>query len=310
MFKGGENVKKDIYIIKNDINNKVYIGQSVNSKNRFKEHCREKSMTTYIDRIISKIGKEHFWYEILETQVENYNEREKYWINYYKSLAPNGYNVSIGGEGFVGGIDSINSFIKNKDVFNSIILDLRTTNLSYQDIAKKYSIPNDTIICRINTGTSYRQDNLDYPIRKQKANEIITEKKEEEIKNLLKNSHLTFSDIAKKYNISQSYVNSINRGILKFKEDEEYPLRKVTVTKRNLSDFEVAEIYHLLINTKLSLRKIGEKFNCSIDTIRGIKNGTTKIYRREGYIYPLRPNNFKKPVSTISAKESTTTIDT
>ena len=127
---------------------------------------------------------------------------------------------------------------------------------------------------------------------------------------MLKNSFLTFSDIAKKYNISQSYINSINRGILKFDEKEDYPLRKVTVTKRNLSEEEVSEIYYLLINTKLSLRKISEKFSCGVDTVRGIKNGTTKIYRRNGYTYPLRPNNFKKPVSTISAKESTITIDT
>ena len=303
-------MKKDIYIIKNDINDKVYIGQSINSESRFKEHCSKNTTSTYIDRAINKIGKEHFWYEILETQIENYNEQEKYWIKHYNSLAPNGYNISIGGEGFSGGVDSVSSSIKNQDILDAIIKDLRNSNLNYQEIALKYNIPSDTIICRINTGTSYRQDNLEYPIRKQKISEIINTKKEKEIKELLKNSHLTFADIAKKYNISRSYVNAINRGILKFKENEDYPLRKITVTKKNLLDSEVDEIYYLLQNTKLSLRKIGEKFNCGIDTIRGIKNGTTKIYRREGYTYPLRPNNFKKPVSTISVKESTITIDT
>lgn len=30
-------MKKDIYIIKNDINNKVYIGQAKNAKERFKD---------------------------------------------------------------------------------------------------------------------------------------------------------------------------------------------------------------------------------------------------------------------------------
>ena len=31
-------MKKDIYIIKNTINNKVYIGQSVDSEYRFRKH--------------------------------------------------------------------------------------------------------------------------------------------------------------------------------------------------------------------------------------------------------------------------------
>ena len=33
-------IKKDIYIIKNDLNDKVYIGQSINSEERFKSHCK------------------------------------------------------------------------------------------------------------------------------------------------------------------------------------------------------------------------------------------------------------------------------
>lgn len=303
-------MKKDIYIIKNDINDKVYIGQSINSKERFKEHCRINEKKLYIDKEISKLGKEHFWYEILENQVDNYNEKEQYWIEYYNSKAPNGYNIASGGEGIPNGVNCLSSSIKEEKILDSIIFDLKNTNLSYKDIAKKYYIRNENIICRINTGASYRKSNLQYPIRKQRVDEIITEAKEKEIKDLLKNSLLTFSDIAKKYNISVSYVNSINRGLLKKRENEKYPIRQIVVTKNTLSEQELEEICNLLINTKLSLRKIGEKFNCGIDTIQGIKNGTTKVYRRDKYNYPLRPNNFKKPVSTISAKESTITIDT
>lgn len=303
-------MKKDIYIIKNDINDKVYIGQSINPKERFKEHCRTSEKKLYIDKEINKLGKEHFWYEILENQVNNYNEKEQYWIEYYNSKAPNGYNIASGGEGIPNGVNCLSSSIKEEKILDSIIFDLKNTNLSYKDIAKKYYIRNENIICRINTGTSYRKSNLQYPIRKQRVDEIITEAKEKEIKNLLKNSLLTFSDIAKKYNISVSYVNSINRGLLKKRENEKYPIRQIIVTKNALSEQELEEICNLLINTKLSLRKISEKFNCGIDTIQGIKNGTTKVYRRDKYNYPLRPNNFKKPVSTISAKESTITIDT
>lgn len=109
-------MKKEIYIIKNDINNKVYIGQAINSHTRFSAHKsngKNHKGKSLIDDAIFKFGYEHFWYEILEI-TENYNEREKYWINYYNSLVPNGYNQTLGGNGFDYGIYNMNALIKVK----------------------------------------------------------------------------------------------------------------------------------------------------------------------------------------------------
>ena len=36
---------KDIYIIKNDINEKVYIGQAIDVKQRFQSHCKPSAAT-------------------------------------------------------------------------------------------------------------------------------------------------------------------------------------------------------------------------------------------------------------------------
>lgn len=47
-----EVIKKDIYIIKNDINDKVYIGQSVNSQERFRSHCKPNKDHSLIDYAI------------------------------------------------------------------------------------------------------------------------------------------------------------------------------------------------------------------------------------------------------------------
>ena len=69
---------KDIYIIKNDINNKVYIGQSNNVNQRFQAHCKPSSAYVENDLVakaIQKYGKSHFWVEVLEENIENYNER-------------------------------------------------------------------------------------------------------------------------------------------------------------------------------------------------------------------------------------------
>lgn len=306
-------MEKSIYIIKNDINNKVYIGQSKNPQSRFSAHCYPSNEETYIDKIINEIGKEHFWIEILEENVEDFNEKEKYWIKYYNSLFPNGYNISEGG-----GQPSTSltwktnpkAKIKDLETLMNIIHDLRETKLQYKEIQEKYSVEGKTIICKINSGEIYRIEGLDYPIRKERADAKITKNEVEEIKRLIKETPMTFSEIAKKYNISKNYIGDINRGILQKEENCIYPLRPAYGRHSITDEKQLREIIYLLLNTKLSIEKIAERFGVRRDTIIGIKNGTTKAYKRKEYNYPLRPNKFKKPVSTISAKESTTTIDT
>lgn len=90
-----------IYKIINDINDKIYIGQTSFSLNkRFQEHISEvkknfKNRPLY--SAMKKYGIEHFHIELIE-ETENPEEREIYWINYYNSYH-NGYNATLGGEG-------------------------------------------------------------------------------------------------------------------------------------------------------------------------------------------------------------------
>lgn len=53
----------------------------------------------------------------------------------------------------------------NKKQVHDIIELLKSKNIKIKDIAKKYNI-SDNVIIRINQGQSYKQDNLNYPIRK------------------------------------------------------------------------------------------------------------------------------------------------
>lgn len=52
---------------------------------------------------MAKYGVDNFSFEIIEN-IENdkLNEREQYWIAQYNSLVPQGYNLTIGGEGALG----------------------------------------------------------------------------------------------------------------------------------------------------------------------------------------------------------------
>lgn len=86
-----------IYIIKNDINDSVYIGQtSRNIEVRWKEHVRHTDQV--IGKAINKYGCNHFYIEEIEKcPDEQLDEREKYWINYYNSFKQ-GYNTTTGGQ--------------------------------------------------------------------------------------------------------------------------------------------------------------------------------------------------------------------
>lgn len=53
----------------------------------------------------------------------------------------------------------------NKEQIYDIIELLISKDVKIKDIAKKYNV-SDNVIVRINQGQSYKQDNLDYPIRK------------------------------------------------------------------------------------------------------------------------------------------------
>ena len=94
-------MKGFIYIIKNFINNKVYIGQTRTSiEQRWKEHIRHASYgDQVINKAMNKHGVENFYIEILETcSLQELDEREIYYIKLYDSTNKSkGYNVSIGG---------------------------------------------------------------------------------------------------------------------------------------------------------------------------------------------------------------------
>lgn len=94
-----------IYGIKNLINEKIYVGKSINVKLRKKAHensfIRKQAVNIHLQRAVDKYGIENFAFIILEeVTLDNINEKEQYWIKYFKSYDENfGYNKTMGGEG-------------------------------------------------------------------------------------------------------------------------------------------------------------------------------------------------------------------
>lgn len=91
-----------IYKIENLINNKKYIGQSVDIEKRLNKHKWELSVnrdSLHLQASYNKYGKDNFTFEIIEEcNEEELDEKERYYIAFYQTLLPQyGYNLESGG---------------------------------------------------------------------------------------------------------------------------------------------------------------------------------------------------------------------
>ena len=92
-----------IYKIANTFNGKVYIGQSVDIRERFYEHKRklrlQQHFNKYLQNAYNKYG-EYFEYEVIEEcNLGELDRREMYWIGFYHSDDKQfGYNIMAGGQ--------------------------------------------------------------------------------------------------------------------------------------------------------------------------------------------------------------------
>ena len=95
---------KYIYIIRNTIDDKVYIGQTKNPVTRKTGHfgaSRHPSRRYPLHHAIHKYGETNFDFHIIdECEDEEADEREKYWIAQFESTdRDKGYNIRAGGSG-------------------------------------------------------------------------------------------------------------------------------------------------------------------------------------------------------------------
>jgi group I intron endonuclease len=78
--------------------NKIYVGQSINIKERFRKYyklnCKRQSKLYFS---LKKYGPENHVFEIIEECfIEQLNEREKYWGIEFDVLGENGLNLKLG----------------------------------------------------------------------------------------------------------------------------------------------------------------------------------------------------------------------
>lgn len=179
-FKEVENIP-GIYLIKNLVNNKCYIGQSIRLKTRLQDHystaiskkCEDQKARMILYSAIEKYGIDNFEVTILyseDTTEFNKVKRtldtlEKKYIKEYKSQVPDGYNQTSGGDAGVLGLkmteEQKSVISKNSHEINT---DGRFLIYCYDTTTKYYytavSLPALSIILRIELSTSDLRHNI------------------------------------------------------------------------------------------------------------------------------------------------------
>lgn len=221
-----------IYCYRNKINGHKYVGQTNNLGVRYSAHksqaynLNSKDYNCLFHQKIREYGLENFEFYVLE-EIDNDDSeyidyREKFWIQEENSWCRDGmgYNQNTGGSQFKKSLS-----ISDQDILEIKNL-LKTTNMSFADIADKFSTYRECI-SRINTGKYAFDASEAYPIRITREWKEVTQDIKVDIANALLNTKMTQKDIAEKYGVSTHLVANINQGNSNLQGEYHYPLRKL-----------------------------------------------------------------------------------
>lgn len=107
-----------IYCAINKINNKRYVGQTIQTlEERMKQHLN-KNGCPYFHHAIVKYGKDSFEWKIIDrsNNYDDLNRKEKFWISFFETTNPSkGYNITNGGQSGIIVDDNLKR--KNRDSF-------------------------------------------------------------------------------------------------------------------------------------------------------------------------------------------------
>lgn len=210
-----------IYRIYNKINNKNYIGQSIDIFSRFQQHYDESFKSDYpLYSDIRKYGITNFIFIIEKTcKINELQFYEQYFIDFYNSIEQ-GYNQ-------VNAIQSKNTQELQIDKIKQIIELLENSSLSYDNISEitetSYATVFNVNTCKswtslhnyINNIREERRKSLNEDSYSNQEGELnpnskLTEANVKEIIELLLNTPLTYKEIAKRYNVQPGAIKDIN----------------------------------------------------------------------------------------------------
>jgi group I intron endonuclease len=246
-----------IYQIINLINNKKYIGSSINIKRRKYEHYYKLNNNIHDNKHLqnawNKYGIESFKFEVIEflDNEEKLLDKEQFYIDLYKTNNTlNGYNIRPNASSNLGFHHSEET--KQKFVNNS----LGKQNNFY---GKHHSEYTKSILSNLLCG-------------EKNANAKLTEDNVLSIYKLLEDKELKMVEIANIFKVEPHTITQIKNGVIW--KHLYYLYNKKDEINRNqkLTEDDVLKIYQLLKNN-IPYKEIVQRFNISKQTISSIKNG-------------------------------------
>lgn len=284
-----------IYMYTNKINGMKYIGQTIcKLSKRHNEHLKRDD--SYIDRALRKYGENNFTLEILEDNIndtDKLNDKEIYWIDYYDSFN-NGYNLTKGGSG--------SSTFNTEEALKIIDL-LKNSNNTMKEIGEEFGYSVYTI-SDINQGNICYQDNVTYPIRKNRITQKYNQDDLDIVIDLLKNTEYTFQKISEMTNTSFSYVNDVNRGKVNGNyHGQIIPIRKYKYDRSNMTKELALQIIDYL-KKDYSAEQISNIVGVPSYTVGQINRGKMAICEDILEEYPIqkRQHRNKESAQKLLAK--------
>lgn len=216
-----------IYKITNKINDKCYIGQSIDIYRRFDEHKYTSKTSKYLHNSMVKYGINNFNFEIIEECDESIlSEREKYWIKFYNSIAPNGYNLTNGG-------DDGNTFryrTEKEMEETKRKIRLATSGKNNGFFGKHHSEKTKEYLRKINVGKTISQETKE-KLKKSLKGHYMPQEAKDKISNATKKQwkNEKFRNMMSKINIGNSYVsgNKWNIGRIDIYHKETFQHKRI-----------------------------------------------------------------------------------
>ena len=277
-------MEKYVYKIENNINHKIYIGQTNNLERRIKEHRHDKRMNHPIYNAIHKYGWENFSVETLYFG-EDYNTKEKEYIKLYRSNEKEfGYNIQNGGQDS-SGENNQQSKLTQQQV-DLLMKDLKETNVEFDKLAEKYNVSIKTIR-NVNTGIAWRKNDITYPIREPLICPSINHEKIKLIKKMLRDGFYSIDYIARMFKVERYVILNINKGVTYYDENDEYPIRELGLTHD-----ELEEIIKLLEDPSIPMKYIAKLYGRAVTQIYRINNGGS--WHNPNIKYPIRKSTVQR----------------
>jgi group I intron endonuclease len=260
-----ENIEKDnhgIYAIRNTVNDKYYIGQTIIAFiKRYWKHNWQLECGTHFNQELQddwlKYGNTAFEFIILEVNEDTsrINEREKFYISKYKAEGK-AYNVSEGG--------SIRYSTPMSDHTKKLIGEKNRINM----LGKKHAESTKAKMSAIRKGHHIprKTDRLD--------KETVIK-----IKNMLIEG-VSASKVSKELNVDYRLINNMmsNNTWDSIKVDGWDDFRKNRKTYQRLTKDDHKNIYKLHVESNISKKELAKKYGKTESMIRKIIRDQKKLY--------------------------------